>query len=84
MPRRYFFIIMVVLASAWPEQSFAQAGDVDPQQGIGGDRRFRKWGQMDGNLINTPFINMGMVGNWPGNPDPSEWPKGSGHTYVEG
>ena len=25
-----------------------------------------------------------MVGNWPGNPDPSEWPKGSGHTYVEG
>ncbi|MCH8836505.1 MAG: hypothetical protein IIA60_01755 [Candidatus Marinimicrobia bacterium] len=39
---------------------------------------------MDGNLINTPVLNNGMVGNWPGNPDPSEWPKGSGHTYVEG
>ncbi|MCH7574351.1 MAG: hypothetical protein IIA59_04415 [Candidatus Marinimicrobia bacterium] len=75
--------MIAVLVSACLEQSFAQ-DDPDPQQGIGGDRRFRKWGQMDGNLINTPFINMGMVGNWPANPDPSEWPKGSGHTYVEG
>ena len=81
---RHYSIIMIVLLSAWLERSFAQSEDPDPQQGIGGDRRFRKWGQMDGNLINTPFINMGMVGNWPGNPDPSEWPKGSGHTYVEG
>ncbi len=81
---RRYLIIIVVLLSAWLEQSFAQTEDPDPQQGIGGDRRFRKWGQMDGNMINTPFINYGMVGNWPANPDPSEWPRGSGITYVEG
>ena len=83
MSRHYSFII-VVLVSAWLEQSFAQTEDPDPQQGIGGNYNFRKWGQMDGNLINTPFKNNGMVGNWPANPDPSEWPKGSGHTYVDG
>ena len=81
---RRYLIIIVVLLSAWLEQPFAQTEDPDPQSGIGGDRRFRKWGQMDGNLINTPFINYGMVGNWNGYPPPSEWPKGSGHTYVEG
>jgi len=82
MLRQCSFILALLLTG--PNQSFSQTEDPDPQQGIGGDRIFRKWGQMDGNLINTPFINMGMVGNWPGNPDPSEWPKGSGHTYVEG
>ena len=78
MLRRCSFILALLLA--WLNQSFSQTEDPDPQQGIGGDRLFRKWGQMDGNLINTPFINYGMVGNWPSNPDPSEWPKGSGHT----
>lgn len=82
MLRRCSFILALLLAGL--NQSFSQTEDPDPQQGIGGDRLFRKWGQMDGNLINTPFINYGMVGNWPSNPDPSEWPKGSGHTYVEG
>ena len=81
---RHYSFMTIVLLSAWLEQSVAQTEDPDPQEGIGGDHRFRKWGQMDGNLINTPFLNNGMVGNWPGNPDPSEWPKGSGHTYVEG
>jgi len=81
---RQYFILIAVLLSAWLEQTIAQTDDPDPQEGIGGDHRFRKWGQMDGNLINTPFINYGMVGNAPGPPDPSEWPKGSGHTYVEG
>ena len=84
MSRHYYSFIIVVLVSAWLDRSFAQTEDPDPQQGIGGDIRFRKWGQMDGNLINTPVLNNGMVGTWPGNPDPSEWPKGSGHTYVEG
>ncbi|HIB31950.1 MAG TPA: hypothetical protein EYO45_02425, partial [Candidatus Marinimicrobia bacterium] len=62
MLRRCSFILALLLAGL--NQSFSQTEDPDPQQGIGGDRLFRKWGQMDGNLINTPFINYGMVGNW--------------------
>ena len=73
------FLIAIVSSQVW-----AQGSNVDPQPGVFGERTFRKWGQMNGNLVNTPFINYGMFGNWPNNPDPSEWPKGSGHTYVEG
>lgn len=81
--RRYIYISTILLFSMLI-QPFLLYADPDPQSGIGGNRKYRKWGQMDGNLINTPFINYGMIGNWPANPDPSEWPKGSGHTYVEG
>ncbi|RMD95305.1 MAG: hypothetical protein D6813_00615 [Calditrichaeota bacterium] len=73
-----YFLNMVSLYGQAPPQG------VDPQPGVYGNRDFRKWGQMNGNLVNTPFINYGMAGNWPSNPDPAEWPKGSGHTYVEG
>ncbi len=49
-----------------------------------GDRANRKWGHHDANKISTGFINYGMIGNWPSDPPPTEYPKGSGHTYLEG
>ena len=86
MPRKllfgiFFALFLIAIVSS---QVWAQGANGDPQPGVFGERTFRKWGQMNGNLVNTPFINYGMAGNWPNNPDPSEWPKGSGHTYVEG
>ena len=47
-----------------------------------GDQGNRKWGLHDGNKIRTPFINYGMISDWPRNL--TEYPKGSGHTYLEG
>ena len=38
---------------------------------------------MDGNLVRTIFINWGEVAHWPDQPS-AEWPKGSGHSYVDG
>ena len=38
---------------------------------------------MDGNLVRTLFINWGEVAHWPDSPS-GEWPKGSGHQYVDG
>ena len=49
-----------------------------------GDRANRKWGFHDANKINTGFINYGMIGNWPLHPPPTEYPKGSGETYLTG
>ena len=49
-----------------------------------GDRANRKWGHHDANKISSGFINYGMIGNWPSDPPPTEYPKGSGHTYLEG
>ncbi len=50
-----------------------------------GDVRNTRWGIMDGNLVRTIFANHGEVANWHMPEEPSgEWPKGSGHTYVDG
>ncbi|MBN2091031.1 hypothetical protein JW964_15565 [candidate division KSB1 bacterium] len=48
-----------------------------------GNTKFRRQGIMDGNLVRTIFINWGEVSHWPDQPS-CEWPKGSGHSYVDG
>lgn len=48
-----------------------------------GDKTFRKKGTMDGNLIRSIFRNDGQIGTWPDRPS-GEWPKGSGHNYIDG
>ncbi|MFA6457341.1 MAG: hypothetical protein WCW40_11010 [Bacteroidota bacterium] len=48
-----------------------------------GNAQHRKEGVMDGNLIRTLYDNVGQVGNWPNQPS-GEWPKGSGHSYLDG
>ena len=44
---------------------------------------FRRQGIMDGNLVRTIFINWGEIAHWPDQPS-GEWPKGTGHQYVDG
>lgn len=48
-----------------------------------GDISNRREGLMDGNQIRTLFYNNGEVGQWPFSPS-GEWPKGSGHGYLDG
>lgn len=48
-----------------------------------GDKRFKKKGIMDGNLVRTMYYNQGEVGHWPDQPS-GEWPKGTGHSYLDG
>ncbi|MDD8017455.1 MAG: hypothetical protein PHP42_03695 [Bacteroidota bacterium] len=76
-----FFIPMLF----WSATSLAQ---VDPQIQIyrnepRGNYQFRREGIMDGNQIRTLYYNNGEVGQWPFQPS-GEWPKGSGHSYLDG
>jgi hypothetical protein len=48
-----------------------------------GEIKLRRQGTMDGNLVRTIFINWGELAHWPDSPS-GEWPKGSGHQYVDG
>ncbi|MGH1366691.1 MAG: hypothetical protein ACRBF0_24235 [Calditrichia bacterium] len=48
-----------------------------------GDNLFRRKGIMDGNQLRTQYFNQGEVGKWPDQPS-GEWPKGSGHSYLDG
>ncbi len=48
-----------------------------------GNVKLRRTGIMDGNLVRTIFINWGEIAHWPDSPS-GEWPKGTGHQYVDG
>jgi hypothetical protein len=65
--------------------SYAQ---VDPQvalyrSDLKGNKQNEKESVMDGNLVRTLFKNTTEVAHWPFQPS-GEWPKGSGHSYIDG
>lgn len=73
--RRIFSLIIVVTLILIDNNSLSE--------GPYGDRTWRKQGIMDGNLVRTIFLNHGEVALWPFQPS-GEWPKGSGHSYIDG
>ena len=60
MPRKLLFVIFstLFLIAIVSSQVWAQGANGDPQSGVFGERTFRKWGQMNGNLVNTPFFKI--------------------------
>ena len=48
-----------------------------------GSNQWTQWGIMDGNRVRTLYSNHGEIARWPDQPS-GEWPKGSGHSYVDG
>jgi hypothetical protein len=61
---------------------------VDPQTQLyreepKGEYRYRKEGVMDGNLVRTIYYNTSEVAQYPFQPS-GEWPKGTGHSYLDG
>ena len=45
--------------------------------------KYEKESVLDGNAIRTLFRNTGEIAHWPFQPS-GEWPKGSGHPYLDG
>ncbi|MFZ0390006.1 MAG: hypothetical protein WAN36_06065, partial [Calditrichia bacterium] len=48
-----------------------------------GNGLYKKKGIMDGNLVRTLYFNQAEVAKWPDQPS-GEWPKGTGHSYLDG
>jgi hypothetical protein len=78
LSRRKAWIAIVILLGAG-ELALAQR---KPDPNVG-NPVYRRQGIMDGNLVRTIFINWGEIAHWPDSPS-GEWPKGSGHQYVDG
>jgi hypothetical protein len=72
-------LLLVVLVSA-AQQVLAQGGLYDLPKG---SQTYRKIGIHDGNLVRTTFLNTGQVALFD-DPPAGEWPKGSGHNYIDG
>jgi hypothetical protein len=71
------FFLSTILGQEAPE--VIQAYRDDPY----GTSVLRKKGILDGNLLRTMYFNQGEIGKWPDQPS-GEWPKGSGHSYLDG
>ena len=69
-----FLIILILCSLAWAQR--------EPDPNVG-SIELRRQGIMDGNLVRTIFINWGEIAHWPDSPS-GEWPKGTGHQYVDG
>ncbi|UCE20192.1 MAG: hypothetical protein JSV84_07615 [Gemmatimonadota bacterium] len=76
------FLTFVVLLLT-THLSVSQEREVPADIEITGERRFRKMGIHNANRVRTMFRNQGEVGEWK-HPLSGEWPKGTGHTYLDG
>ncbi len=78
------FALAVLLLA--PSLGRAQSTDSRTQEYLAepkGNFQFFKQGIMDGNLLRTLYRNQGEVGAYPYQPS-GEWPRGSGHSYIDG
>jgi len=74
------FIMFFITNVLWPQtQEQIKKYRTEPY----GDKTYRKKSVMDGNLVRTLFSNDGQLGTWPDRPS-GEWPKGTGHMYLDG
>ncbi|MCW8806317.1 MAG: hypothetical protein OQK56_07660, partial [Ignavibacteriaceae bacterium] len=75
-------IILIVCIFLLPSQILAQRV-VDKNKG---NHNNTKTGYMDGNLVETIYLNFGEIADWENNQQGANgaWPKGSGHLYIDG
>ncbi|GIV60516.1 MAG: hypothetical protein KatS3mg043_1605 [Rhodothermaceae bacterium] len=77
MPSR---ILIVLLAGLFVAPVVWAQRVPDPNHG---NTKLTQWGVLDGNRVRTLYANHGEIARWPDQPS-GEWPKGSGHSYVDG
>ncbi len=77
--RALVIALLAISIVAITQESLAQR-EPDPNKGTA---RLTQWGVLDGNRVRTLFANHGEIARWPDQPS-GEWPKGSGHSYVDG
>ncbi len=73
--KTFVVLLMMVPLSSMFAQRF-----IDPNKG---NIIYTKKGIMDGNNVRTIYLNHGEIALYPNQPS-GEWPKGSGHTYMDG
>ena len=73
----YYLTVLIIICPG--PGSFAQR---IPDPNTGQEDLVRE-GTMDGNLVRTSCRNWGEIARWPYSPS-GEWPKGTGHQYVDG
>jgi len=74
---RYYLIAILLLITS------TLIAQVNVSKEMRGNRKYRKEGIHNGNLVETLFYNFGEVAWWGRQPS-GVWPKGSTHSYMDG
>ncbi|MGA9119177.1 MAG: hypothetical protein WB699_07395, partial [Bacteroidota bacterium] len=82
--KRSLFLLVSLLVAAVP-LGLAQVSSTTQmyRDDARGDYQYQRKGVMDGNRIRTIYFNTTEVAHWPDGMG-GEWPKGSGHNYIDG
>lgn len=70
-----FIILLIFITSAFGQERVPKS--------MRGSPEYRKEGIHNGNLVETLFFNFGEVAWWGKSPS-GVWPRGSGHSYMDG
>ena len=79
--QKIIVIKISVLSIAMLVAAVVFAGSVPKEER--GNRKYRKEGKHNGNLVETLFYNFGEVAWWGRQPS-GVWPKGTNHSYMDG
>jgi hypothetical protein len=82
---KQFVLLLALMVAAIALPAHAQ---VDPKTQMyrddpKGDYQYQRKGVMDGNRVRTVYFNTTEVAHWPDGIG-GEWPKGTGHNYIDG
>jgi hypothetical protein len=77
------FLFALLIAGLLLEAGICLAQVTVVPQNMRGDRKYRKQGLHNGNLVETLFWNFGEVAWWGKQPS-GVWPKGTMHSYMDG
>ena len=79
----YLKILWLLLAAIFFVDIIPLRAQIKVPPEMRGNRKYRKQGIHNGNLVETLFYNFGEVAWWGRQPS-GVWPKGSGHSYMDG
>lgn len=78
------FIIFILFFNLSMSEVFSQTPMINAFRNDSlGAIQIRRQSTFDGNLVRSIFYNNGEIAQWPFQPS-AEWPKGTGHSYLDG
>lgn len=82
--RKVIFSLAVITLLCGINKIFPQeTREVPADIAVTGNQRYKKMGIHNANKVRTMFYNQGELGEWK-HPLSGEWPKGTGHVYLDG
>ena len=82
--KRYMLVVsLLIMGCLWSAEAQIDGKTQLYRNDPKGDRQYQAKGTLDGNRVRSLYWNTTELAQWK-NPPAGEWPKGSGHNYIDG